>query len=158
MIERILGLYLTALSSALSPSNTKVYTLTHMHSHTPLDIRTHGPHILWMVNACSLLFGSQWLMLLYEWTADLCVFVCVYLHSVCQLCYDVICFSETMLEKRISFCESLQISHPPSHVTANLLSSHIHLSFLCTDNISFLFTTSVCWVYTMFHQNGKGQE
>lgn len=124
------GTYLSALSSALSPSNTEVYTLSHTCAHTHLH--TDGPHIPCTVTACSLSFGSQYCntaLWLKSWSVCVCLFVC--LHSVRQLCYDVI-WEVFLAASRFSLSSLLTTTSSSTHICT-------HHSLICHLNATHSF-------------------
>ena len=161
-----------------------VYALTHAHTHTHTHTskhtsrHTHGPHILCMVTACSLLFGCQYCntaLWLNSWP------VCVCLQSVCQPCYDVICSSERQTEKSVTLVKSGKIFpaasrfsrssfwtatfflliHTPYHsLICNLLLNedlHCQLSLLASLSgcHAVAAMTSSQSILVMSHQTGK---
>lgn len=115
----------------------RVYALTHAHTHTSKHTskHTHGPHILCMVTACSLLFGCQYCntaLWLNSWPVSVC------LQSVCQPCYDVICSSERQTEKLMTLVKSGKIFPAASPLSLSFCLNH-HFLPSPTHTISFTY-------------------
>lgn len=113
--------------------HTRTHAQTHTSKHT--SKHTHGPHILCMVTACSLLFGCQYCntaLWLNSWPVSVC------LQSVCQPCYDVICSSERQTEKLMTLVKSGKIFPAASPLSLSFCLNH-HFLPSPTHTISFTY-------------------
>lgn len=124
-------------------------SLTHAHTHTSKHTskHTHGPHILCMVTACSLLFGCQYCntaLWLNSWPVSVC------LQSVCQPCYDVICSSERQTEKLMTLVKSGKIFPAASPLSLSSVRTTTFFLLIHTHHIIHLFAThSLMKIYSV---------
>lgn len=127
MIERLLGLISLLCHQHCHPATQKCIP-SDKHTHTPLNIRTHGPHILWMVTACSLwepvnnaaLWVNSW---------PVCVCVCAFAFCMSALLWRYLFFRSNNREANEFLWKSADLPSSQSHHCPPLI-PHFKHSFL----------------------------
>lgn len=158
------GTYLTALSSALSPSNTDMHTLTHTHTH----VLTHAQTYTWPPHS---LHGNRLQPFIWEPVLSCCFMTeqltCSWMFVCLQS--DVIWSSERATEL-MTLCESVQVSPLPGSFSYQSLFSlnHHYLYRELQSNLSLLASLSGCHtvatmtssrsILVMCDQTGKEQK